>query len=129
MSEANYSFRPTPEVRTFGQIIAHIADDQYNICSMAKGETRHAAYSEIENTLSTKADLVAALKQAFVYCDGAYDAMTDAAAAEMVTSGKMRKPKLGVLSYNTWHTWEHYGNIVVYMRMKGMIPPSSDRSR
>src|SRR5260370_25798099 len=128
MSEANYSFLPTPEVRTFGQIIAHIADDQYNICSMAKGETRPAAYSEIENTLSSKADLVAALKQAFAYCDGAYDSMTDAAAAEMVTYGKMRRPKLGVLSYNTWHTWEDYGSIVEYMRIKGIIPPSSERS-
>src|SRR5260370_3842053 len=104
MSEANYAFRPTAEVRTFGQIIAHIADDQYNICAMAKGETRHAAYSEIEETLSTKAELVAALKLAFTYCDGAYDAMTDAAAAEIVTSGKVPKPKLVLLTYNTWHT-------------------------
>ena len=129
MPEASYGFRPAPEVRTFGQIIAHVADDQYNICSMAKGETRHAAYSEIENTLSSKVDLVAALKQAFAYCDSAYESMTDAAAAEIVKSSKNTLTKLGVLNYNTWHTWEHYGNIVVYMRMKGQVPPSSERSK
>ncbi len=129
MPEANYGFRPTPEVRTFGQIVAHVADDQYNICSMAKGEARHAAYTEIENTLSSKADLVIALKQAFAYCDGIYESMTDAAAAEIVRSGKYVAPKLGILNFNTWHTWEHYGNIVVYMRMKGLVPPSSERSR
>jgi uncharacterized damage-inducible protein DinB len=129
MPEASYGFKPVPEVRTFGQIIAHVADDQYNICSMAKGETRHAAYSEIENTLSSKVDLVAALKQAFTYCDGAYELMTDAAAAEIVKSSKNILTKLGVLNFNTWHTWEHYGNIVVYMRMKGLVPPSSERNR
>src|SRR5580765_2600013 len=83
MPEADYSFRPTPDVRTFAQLVAHVADDQYNLCSPAKGETRHAAYSEIEHTLSTKADLVPALKKAFAYCDEAYDALTDATAADI----------------------------------------------
>ena len=127
MSEANYAFRPAPEVRTFGQIVAHIADDQYNLCSPPKGETRHAAYSEIEQTLSSKTDLLAALKQAFAYCDSAYDALTDANAAQVLAPGKGHQTKLGMLNYNTWHTWDHYGNIVVYMRMKGLVPPSSER--
>ena len=73
--------------------------------------------------------MVAALKQAFAYCDSAYESMTDAAAAEIVKSNKNSLTKLGVLNYNTWHTWEHYGNVVVYMRMKGLVPPSSERSR
>ncbi len=63
MPEANYAFKPAPEVRSFGQIIAHVADDQYNLCAPVKGETRQAAYSEIEKTLSAKSDLVAALKK------------------------------------------------------------------
>src|SRR5450755_1920008 len=75
MPEANYAFKPSPDVRTFGQIVAHVADDQYNLCAPAKGETRKEAYTEIENTLSRKADLVGALKAAFAYCDGAYDAL------------------------------------------------------
>jgi len=124
MPEADYGFKPSPDVRTFGQQVAHVADDQYNLCAPAKGETRKAAYREIENTLSTKADLVAALRAAFAYCDGAYDALTDASGAEMVTSGQ-RRTKFGMLNWNVWHTWEHYGNIVVYLRMKGLVPPSS----
>ena len=88
MPETSYGFRPTPEVRTFGQQIAHIADDQYNYCSRAKGEVRHAAYSELENTLTTKAELVPALKNAFEYCDKAYDSLTDSSAAQLMKTNK-----------------------------------------
>ncbi|MBZ5723491.1 MAG: DinB family protein [Acidobacteriia bacterium] len=129
MPEASYGFKPAPEVRSFGQIVAHVADDQYNLCAPVKGETRHAAYSELENTLTAKPDLVAALKQAFAYCDSAYDALTDASAAEVVGFGKGNRAKLSMLNWNTWHTWEHYGNVVVYLRLKGLVPPSSDRIR
>jgi uncharacterized damage-inducible protein DinB len=126
MPEADYAFRPSPDVRSFGQQIAHVADDQYNLCAPAKHETRKAAYAEIEKTLSTKADLVTALKAAFAYCDGAYDALTDASGAEMVTSPGGRT-RFGMLNWNLWHTWEHYGNVVVYLRIKGLVPPSSER--
>jgi len=126
MPEADYAFQPSPEVRTFAQQVAHVADDQYNLCAPAKGETRRAAYTEIEDTLSKKADLVPALKQAFAYCDGAYDALTDTSLAEPVNSGK-RPNRFGMLNWNLWHTWEHYGNVVVYLRMKGLVPPSSER--
>lgn len=129
MPEESYGFRPTPEVRTFGQIVAHVADDQYNLCAGIKGETRKEAYTHLEDTLSTKADLVAALKLSFAYCDGAYELVTDANAAKPIKSGsKALLPNLEQMYYNIWHTWEHYGNIVVYMRMKGLVPPSSDRS-
>lgn len=124
MPDSDYRFKPSPDVRTFGQQVAHVADDQYNLCAPAKGETRKAANREIENTPSTKADLVAALKAAFAYCDGAYDALTDASGVTMVTTGQ-RRTRFGMLNWNLWHTWEHYGNIVVYLRMKGLVPPSS----
>lgn len=126
MPEADYGFKPSPEVRSFGQQVAHVADDQYNLCAPAKGETRKAAYREIETTLSKKADLVAALKQAFAYCDGAYDALTDASGAELVRPGKGGRTRFAMLNWNLWHTWEHYGNVVVYLRMKGLVPPSSE---
>jgi hypothetical protein len=126
MPESNYSFRPSPDVRTFGQVVAHVADDQYNLCAPARDETRKAAYTEIENTLSNKSELVAALKQAFVYCDAAYDALTDAKAVEMAGTGK-GGTRFEMLNWNLWHTWEHYGNAVVYMRMKGLVPPTSEK--
>src|SRR6266481_4565993 len=87
MPETNDGFKPSPDVRSFGQQVAHVADDQYNLCAPAKGETRKAAYTEIENTLSKKTDLVDALRKAFAYCDGAYDALTDASGAETVKFG------------------------------------------
>ena len=71
MPEENYGFKPSPDVRSFGQQVAHVADDQYNLCAPAKGETRKDAYTHIEDTLSKKAELVTALKEAFAYCDGA----------------------------------------------------------
>lgn len=121
--------KPSPEVRSFGQQVAHVADDQYNLCAPAKCETRKAAYTEIESTLSKKAELAATLKDAFAYCDSAYEALTNATGAEIVNSGKMGRSKFSMLNWNLWHTWEHYGNIVVYLRMKGLVPPSSDKTQ
>jgi uncharacterized damage-inducible protein DinB len=126
MPEENYGFKPSPDVRTFAQQVAHVADDQYNLCGLAKGETRKAAYTDIEDRLSRKADLVPALEAAFAYCDGAYDALTDSSGAEPAMGNK-RRSKFSMLNWNLWHTWEHYGNIVVYLRMKGLVPPSSER--
>jgi uncharacterized damage-inducible protein DinB len=125
MPEAEYAFRPSPAVRTFAQQVAHVADDQYNLCAPAKGETRKAAYTEIEKTLSTKADLIPALKAAFAYCDAAYDALTDSKGVEIVAA--QGRTKFGMLNWNMWHTWEHYGNVVVYLRIKGLVPPSSQK--
>jgi uncharacterized damage-inducible protein DinB len=126
MPEAEYAFKPSPDVRSFAQQIAHVADDQYNLCAPVKGETRKAAYQQIEMTLSTKAELVPALKAAFVYCDGVYAALSDADAAT-AAMGRNRS-RFGMLNWNLWHTWEHYGNIVVYLRMKGLVPPSSQKT-
>jgi len=125
MPENKYGFRPSPDVRTFGQQVAHVADDQYNLCAPAKGETRKAAYTDIESRLSKKADLLVALREAFAYCDAAYDALTDASGAELAAGGK-RRTKFSMLNWNLWHTWEHYGNVVVYLRMNGLVPPSSE---
>jgi uncharacterized damage-inducible protein DinB len=125
MPEAEYAFKPTPEVRSFAQQIAHVADDQYNLCAPARGESRKASYTDIESRLSKKAELIPALKEAFAYCDAAYGALTDANGTESAMGGKMRS-RFSMLNWNLWHTWEHYGNIVVYMRMKGLVPPTSE---
>ena len=124
MPDSLYSFRPTPAVRTFARQIAHIADDQYNLCSRARGEVRHAAYTAIEDSLFTKPALLEALKSAFAYCDTAYATLTEATAA-LPTPGRSGRTRLGYLNWNMWHTWEHYGNVVVYLRLNGLVPPSS----
>ena len=123
MPEGNYSFKPTDEVRSFGQIIGHVADAQYMFCSMVLGEKNPS--SDIENTKTSKADLVAALKAAFTYCDKAYDGMTDADASQKVKMFGSDMPKPAVLTTNNMHDMEHYGNLVTYMRLKNIVPPSS----
>jgi uncharacterized damage-inducible protein DinB len=124
MPDSRYGFRPSPDVRTFAQQIAHVADDQYNLCAPARGETRQAPYTAIESSLSSKAALVAALKDAFAYCDSAYDALTDASG--VVAAPGRNRSRFSMLNWNLWHTWEHYGNIVVYLRINGLVPPSSE---
>ncbi|HZS52946.1 MAG TPA: DinB family protein [Bryobacteraceae bacterium] len=124
MPEANYAFKPTPEVRSFGQLVGHVADAQYNFCSMVSGETN--PNKGIEKTTTSKADLVAALKGAVTFCNKAYEAMTDSEGAQMIKLMNYNVAKLTVLSVNTAHTDEHYGNMVTYLRLKGIIPPSSE---
>jgi uncharacterized damage-inducible protein DinB len=122
--EENYNFKPTDAVRSFGQVVGHVADAQYIFCSIVLGEKNPAP--KIEQTRTSKADLIAALKDAFAYCDKAYDSMTDASAAQMVTLFGGDTPKLGVLTVNNIHTVEHYGNLVTYMRLKNIVPPTSE---
>lgn len=124
MPEENYSFQPTPDIRTFGQLVGHVADAQYLFCSTAMGE-KSPATGSVEKTKTSKGDLVAALKDAFAYCDKAY-AMTDAAAAEPVKFFGNPTNKLGVLAFSNMHDYEHYGNMVTYMRLKNIVPPSSE---
>ena len=126
MPEESYNFKPTDSVRSYGQIVGHIADAQYNFCAMALGETNPGL--KIEETKTTKADLVAALKGSLAYCDKAYDSMTDASGAQMVKMFGMDMPKFGVLNINNAHDMEHYGNLVTYMRMKNIVPPSSEQA-
>jgi uncharacterized damage-inducible protein DinB len=125
MPEENYGFRPTPEVRSYGQLLGHIADAQYLFCSAVLGKPNPAP--GIEKTKTSKSDLIAALKEAFAYCDSAYAEMTDAKLAETVKFFGREQTRATVLSFNTAHNNEHYGNIVTYLRMKGIVPPSSER--
>ena len=124
MPEENYGFKATPDVRSFGQLIGHVADAQYMFCSTVLGEKAPAL--AIEKNKTAKADLVQALKDAVTYCNKAYDGMTDASASQTVKFFGGDQAKLTVLSFNNVHTTEHYGNIITYLRLKGIVPPSSE---
>jgi uncharacterized damage-inducible protein DinB len=123
MSEADYSFKASPAERTYGAMVGHIADVQLALCGNAKGEQK---MGDAEKTKTTKADLVATLKASFDYCDGVYNSLTDADAATQVTLfGPRKATKLAVLNFNIAHDNEMYGQLVVYLRIKGLVPPSS----
>ncbi|MBV8903552.1 MAG: DinB family protein [Acidobacteriia bacterium] len=123
MPEENYSFRTAPEVRTYGEMITHVADVQFALCGMAKGEQKEAkAPAE-----KTKAAASAYLKSSFDYCDGVYNSMTDSAGMAKVKMFGRDLTKLGVLNFNIAHDNEMYGTMVAFLRLKGIVPPSSDR--
>ena len=124
MPEDAYGFKPTPEMQTWAQRIAHIAN-QIGTCSGMTGERK----TSDANNKTAKADLVAALKASFDACDAAWDSMNDKTALEMIAGrGGVQRSKLGVLIGNTTHDVEMYGYLSVYMRLKGVVPPSSDRN-
>jgi uncharacterized damage-inducible protein DinB len=125
MPEENYTFKPVDTVRSYGQIVGHLADAQYAFCSLALGEKNPAL--DIEHTKTSKADLIAALTTALTYCDKAYDGMTDASAAQTIKLFGNDAPRLSALTVNNMHDLEHYGNLVTYMRMKNIVPPSSEQ--
>ncbi len=124
MPEENYDFRPAPRVRTFGELLGHIAQEQYLFfCGPVMGE--HKAV-DIEKTKTSKTDLLAALHESFTYCDGVYDSMTDRAFAQVVDTGGSKHTKSALLWDNVVHDTLHYGNIVTYLRIKGLVPPSTE---
>ncbi len=123
MPEENYSFKPVSTVRSFGQLVGHVADAQYEFCAAIVGDNKQPP--GIEKSKTSKADLIQALKDGFAYCDGAYSSMTDAHAADMIKFFGHDAPKLSILNFNVSHNMEHYGNMVTYLRIKGLVPPSS----
>lgn len=124
VSDELYSFKPSPDVRTFGELIGHVADAQYLFCSAAKAEKNPSP--GIEKGKKTKAELVPALKEAFAYCQAVYDGLTDKAGMEKVKFFRGERTRASVLDFNSMHNYEHYGNLVTYMRINKIVPPSSE---
>ena len=129
MPEADYAFKPVDTVRTFGEILAHVAGANYAFCAAARGEKAPYAEDYFEKSAKTKAAIVKAVADSHAYCDGAYTAVTDATAGQMVANpfGSGQSPRSSQLIGNIGHVNEHYGNLVTYFRIKGMVPPSSKR--
>jgi uncharacterized damage-inducible protein DinB len=129
MPEEHYNFKPTPDVRSFGEILAHVAGASYVFCASAKGEKTPFAEDAFEKTARTKAAIVKATTDAIAYCDGAFTALTDANAGAKVPAafGSGDTTRINSLVGHIGHDNEHYGNLVTYFRLKGLVPPSSRR--
>jgi uncharacterized damage-inducible protein DinB len=131
MPAEEYAFKPTPQVRSFGELVGHVVNANYYFCSMARGEKMPSA-TDLEKT-PDKATLVKALTEALTYCDAAYNGTTDAnvgQAANVQGRGGAKPTTRGLLlMFNTTHNNEHYGNLVVYMRLKNHVPPSTARAQ
>lgn len=121
MPEDQYGFKPTADIRSFGELVAHVADAQNLFCSMVTGKPR----PESNAKKTSKADLTAAMKESIAGCDAAWDSLTEANMGQTVGTGGMARTRLATLEYNTIHSSEEYGYMAVYLRLKGIVPPSS----
>lgn len=125
MPEDNYSFKPSPESQSFKDLVAHTADSAMGTCSGFNGERKQLGAA----SKTSKADLVAALKEGLAECDKAYSSVNASNATEMVESRGGKRSRLGVLYGNTIHLEHEYAQMAVLLRLKGQVPPSSERRR
>ena len=124
MPAEDYSFRPAPAVRSFAELVGHVADANYTFCSLMKGEKR--SEPSIEKTKTTKAELQRALEESFKYCEPALLAMNGPRGREMVPFRGSSHPARVVMNFRTYHGLLHYGNVITYMRLRGKVPPSTE---
>lgn len=137
MPADQYSYQPTKDVRTFGQIVAHIADAQFIFCSAARNEPNPNGVNlqpgdvsdTIEKSKSSKAELTAALKQMFEYCEPAFAGRQDAQLGETIRFARSDRPRSVPLVLSIAHLWEHYGNLTTYLRERNIVPPSTERNQ
>ena len=123
LSDSMYAYRPTPDVRSFGELFAHIAGSQFMFCAMALGDNIPGE-GDIEKTAKGKAAILKALKESNTYCERAYT-QSDDKLKPMIDVFGQQHPRFYALIANASHDGEHYGNIVTYMRLNKMVPPSS----
>jgi uncharacterized damage-inducible protein DinB len=130
MPPADYAFKPTPQIRSFAELLGHVAFANFYFCAMAKGEAPPSLVN-FERTVSDKQGLVKALGDALNYCDGVFKETTDTNANQQVKisgpGGSGQSTRALVLMFNVTHNNEHYGNVVLYLRLKGIVPQSTAR--
>jgi len=130
LSDADYNFKPSSmaEVRSYGQLFAHVANAQFGGCAAVKGVANPNQGKNLEMELKTKAEFVKALNDSFAFCDDAYSSLTDANANEMITQGRGMVARAAALMNNVVHDNEMYGTAGVYLRAKGIVPPSTENA-
>jgi hypothetical protein len=129
MPEGDYGFKPgaAPEMRTFGQVVAHVADAQFMMCAAIRGVPNPNQGKDLEHGLTTKAELTKVLAESFAFCDEALATLTETTAVEFVKQGPGEVAKSGVVVGLVAHGAEMFGISTVYLRAKGLVPPGSDR--
>ncbi len=129
MPEANYTYKPHEGSRMFGQLFAHAANSMYGSCAALKGVANPNQGKNLEELLKTKAEFVAAINDAYAFCDDAVKALTDANVGELVKQGQNEVARGSIIAGLTSHNNEMYGTGAAYMRAKGLVPPSTERQQ
>lgn len=125
MPAEHFSFKPTNDVRSYAELFGHVISTNYMACSGLRGEA-NPNKDDLEKTLKTKDDVVKAVKASFEFCDAAMKNLTEANLKETFKAGTRDVPKTSPLLLLIAHSQEHYGNLVTYLRLKGIVPPSSE---
>jgi hypothetical protein len=128
LGEADYSYRPSPDIRVFGAQLAHVANSQFNACAAARGEKNPNQGQNLEQTLKTRDAIIKGLSDSFAFCDPAFASLTDQSAVELVQQGQNQVARGSVLANLISHSNEEYGILTVYLRTKNIVPPSTERS-
>jgi len=128
MPDAGFAFKPTPEVRSFGELLGHLANEHYMLCSQIKGEKNPHESVDFEKK-TTKAEFVKDIDDSIAYCDAAYASVKDDPKTVAPIAPNRRDTPFSAMLLNVTHDSEHYGNLVTYLRLKGVVPPSSQPSR
>jgi hypothetical protein len=126
MPAENFQFKPTPEIRTFARVVNHITEAQLHSCGAANG-TAADALAKVPPETADKATIVAALKASYTECDKAFAALTDANLSEMLAAGQAKRSRIGLMWGTVSHDNEQYATLALYLRLKGLVPPSSEK--
>jgi uncharacterized damage-inducible protein DinB len=126
MRDSDLEFRPSHDVMSTKAILAHLGDVNYSICASLKGEKSPSA-GAIEKRIANKAELLTALNESYAYCGGVLGGMKDANLAETYQAGQTTRTKAWHALHLLEHMTLHYGNIITYMRIRGMVPPETER--
>lgn len=127
MPDADYDFKPTPQVRSFGQLFAHVATGQFGVCAVLKGSANPNEGRDLERELKAKTEFVKALSDSFAFCDDVFTSLTEANLLDFVKQGRGEVARSAVVFGLLAHDSEMYGISTVYLREKGIVPPSTER--
>jgi hypothetical protein len=125
MPEADFLYKPTPDVRTYARIVNHVTEAQFHTCTALNGTTFDP--KSVPGDTADKATVLAGLKASFAECDKAYGALTDATITEILTLGPVKRSRIGLAWGNVSHDNEQYAELSTYLRLKGLVPPTAEK--
>ena len=126
MPAEDYTYRPTPDVRTFARVVNHVTEAQWHSCGAING-TSAAAQPKLPEETADKATIVAALSASFAECDKAFASLTESNLLQMMPSGQSTRSRIGLAWGTVSHDNEQYATLALYLRLKGLVPPSSEK--
>lgn len=126
MPAADFSYKPTPDVRTYARVLNHVTEAQFKTCGAVNGMDAATTPKAPEET-ADKATIVEALNASFAACDKAFASLTDANLTDSFSVFNTKRSRVGIMWGTVAHDMEQYATLAVYLRLKGIAPPSSEK--